>query len=93
MCFHISLTTPTQIVFQTLLTVYEAQLNLNWSKLLFGSIWDATKTPSHLWHKPQTRLAKLQPKNKWQQDSSSNPHKPHIELSSKTPILYSDLPW
>jgi len=29
LCFHISLTTPTQIVFQTLLTISEAQLNLN----------------------------------------------------------------
>jgi len=29
LCFHNSLTIPTQIVFQTLLTVSEAQLNLN----------------------------------------------------------------
>ena len=29
LCFYNSLTTPTQIVFQTLLTVSEAQLNLN----------------------------------------------------------------
>ena len=87
LCFQISLTMPTQIVPQTLLTEIEAWLILNCEKFDLGSLWITDDTPSHLKHRHQTRQANLQTKNKWQDDSSSSPHKQHKRFSTATPRL------